>query len=303
MYNNLNRTISIILLLFFNLLYLIPTLDQNAFATEGGGGAYPNGAEDFMTGSIPPPGTYLINYFSYYHADKRKDNSGSTVPGDFDAESTADTLRFIHISKKKVFGASWGMHTLIPFVNVHIRTPGGVDSKAGLGDITVNPLLLGWHFTNWHLAAGVDTKIPTGSYNKKDIANIGRNYWTFEPIFAVTYLSNDGYEASGKFMYDFNTKNTATNYWSGDEFHFDYTLGKKIENMNIGIGGYYYKQITDDSLNGNTLYGKKGQVFAFGPQFRYGLKNMYFTLKYQWETLVKNRPEGEKLWFKFGYIF
>jgi len=26
-----------------------------ALATEGGGGAYPNGAEDFMAGALPPP--------------------------------------------------------------------------------------------------------------------------------------------------------------------------------------------------------------------------------------------------------
>ncbi|MFZ1574382.1 MAG: hypothetical protein WAT36_03925, partial [Chromatiaceae bacterium] len=32
-----------------------------AAATEGGGGHYPNGAEDFMVGALPPPGTYFIN--------------------------------------------------------------------------------------------------------------------------------------------------------------------------------------------------------------------------------------------------
>lgn len=32
-----------------------------ALATEGGGGAYPNGAEDFMAGALPPPGTYFKN--------------------------------------------------------------------------------------------------------------------------------------------------------------------------------------------------------------------------------------------------
>jgi len=73
--------------------------------------------------------------------------------------------------------------------------------------------------------------------------------------------------------------------------------------MNIGIGGYFYKQITDDSLNGNTIHDNKGQVLAFGPQFRYNLKNINLTLKYQWETLVKNRPEGEQFWFKMGYAF
>jgi hypothetical protein len=38
-----------------------------AFATEGGGGVYPNGAEDFMSGALPPPGTYFLDYANFYH--------------------------------------------------------------------------------------------------------------------------------------------------------------------------------------------------------------------------------------------
>jgi hypothetical protein len=278
----MNRLYVAIPVVFFSLL-CITGLTPRLWATEGGWGSYPNGAEDFMAGALPPPGTYLLNYFSYYHAPKVNDNRGGSAPVDVDVECFADSVRLLHMTKKQVFGANWAMHVLVPFVKVHASTPRGVDSKTGVGDIVVNPFLLGWH--------------------KNDIANIGRNYWTFEPVFAVTYLSSSGYEVSAKFMYDFNTKNTATDYLSGQEFHVDYTLGKKIDNMNIGIGGYYYKQITDDSLDGDTVHDKKGQVFAFGPQFRYGLKNMAFTVKYQWETLAKNRPQGEQFWFKFMYAF
>ena len=51
---------------------LLLSLAGVAHATEGGGGAYHNGAEDFMTGALPPPGNYFINYFNYYSADKFK---------------------------------------------------------------------------------------------------------------------------------------------------------------------------------------------------------------------------------------
>ena len=47
-----------------------------ALATEGGGGAYPNGAEDFMAGALPPPGVYFKNYLTYYQASKLKDKIG-----------------------------------------------------------------------------------------------------------------------------------------------------------------------------------------------------------------------------------
>jgi len=94
-----------------------------------GGGAYANGSEDFMSGAFPPPGTYIVNFFNYYHAGKLKDNKGNTSPVDFDLEAIADTVRFVHITKQKVFGADWGMQMLTPFVKVHVSTPVGSIQK------------------------------------------------------------------------------------------------------------------------------------------------------------------------------
>lgn len=284
-----------------------------AHATEGGGGAYPNGAEDFMSGAVPPPGTYFINYFDYYSADKFADKDGnSAIPG-FKLKVTADVLRFIHITDKQILGGFWGFHVFVPFMNVDVKTstPLGNDSKTGLGDIIVDPFILSWHGKNWHAATGIDIYLPTGSYDKADLANIGRNYWTFEPIIAGTYLTDNGFEASAKLMYDINTRNNdaslmalgAKKYLSGQEFHLDYTLAKKIENFSAGLTGYYYQQVTEDEANGVKVNDSKGKVFAFGPGLKYDYKNMAFSLKYQFETAAENRPEGNNLWFKFVYAF
>ena len=272
-------------------------------ATEGGGGAYSNGAEDFNAGMLLPPGTYFFNYFNYHYADRLKDNRGGNIPVDFSYEVTGNGLRLFHVTKKKVFGSHIGAYVVLPVAYIHATYLNRSQSKSGLADITVNPFILGWHFTDWHIGAGVDVKVPTGDYSKFDIANLGRNYWTFEPTVALTCLNKEGYEVSAKIMYDFNTKNNATDYLSGQEFHVDYTIGKRIDKFNVGIGGYYYKQITDDELNGRKVKDYKGQVLAVGPQLRYNHNEMSFILKYQQETLVKNRSEGEKLWFKFVYKF
>ncbi len=272
-------------------------------ATEGGGGAYSNGAEDFYAGRLPPPGTYLFNYFNYHYADRLMDNSGHMIPVNFSYEVTGNGIRFMHVTNKKIMGADLAMYAVIPVAHIHVTYRNKSQSKTGLADITLNPFVLGWHWTDWHIGTGVDVKVPTGAYSRFDIANIGRNYWTFEPTIGITYANKEGYETSAKIMYDFNTKNNATNYLSGQEFHVDYTLGKRIDKLQIGFGGYYYKQITDDELNGEKVKDYKGQAFAIGPQFRYYYKNMHFTCKYQYETLVKNRSEGQKLWFKLIYRF
>lgn len=276
-----------------------------AYATEGGGGAYPNGAEDFMAGAVPPPGTYFINYLTHYTANRLNDNHGDKLVPEFKLNATANVFRFIHVTKHQILGGYWGVQAFVPLVHLDVKMMGAKDSKTGLGDIIIDPIVLSWHSKNWHFATGVDVYLPTGAYDKDDLANIGRHYWTFEPVFAATYTADCGFDASVKLMYDFNTKNTATDYLSGQEFHADYTLGYKIDNWRVGIGGYYYKQITNDEMNGTKVGpdGFKGQAFAFGPQVKYDYKNMSFTLKYQHEVAVRNKPDGEKFWLKFVYAF
>lgn len=301
-YGRLKKYFQMLFLLLFVSLF-IATTGGNVFATEGGGGAYPNGAEDFMAGAVPPPGTYFLDYLTYYKADKFKDGSGNSSP--FDLKATVNVFRLLHVTNYKILGGFWGMHIFVPIANVDVTVPGRSQSKTGLGDIIVDPFILSWHWKNFHLVTGLDIYIPTGEYDKNNLANLGRNYWTFEPLVGFTFLSDSGFEVSSKFMYDFNTKNDDTEYKSGQEFHFDYTIAQKFGNFSVGLGGYYYKQMTNDKLNGVKVDpdGFKGQVFAFGPQVKYDYKNMSFILKYQTETSVENRPEGDKFWFKFVYAF
>lgn len=281
-----------------------------AAATESGGGHYPNGAEDFMVGALPPPGDYFLNYLSWYSADSFRDSNGDKLFNSFDLDVVANTLRFIHVTDRKILGGNWAVHLFVPLVNVDVSrrvvaaAPEVSDSNFGLGDVIFDPFILGWHGKEWHVTTGIDIYAPTGKFDADDLANIGRNYWTFEPILAFTYLSAGGVEASIKLMYDFNTENDDTNYLSGQEFHFDYTLGYHTGPWALGVGGYYYQQTTNDELNGQTfLDGFKGRVFAIGPQAKYDYKNMAFTLKYLAETGAENRPEGNTLWFKFLYAF
>ncbi|HPN31718.1 MAG TPA: transporter [bacterium] len=284
------------------ILFVFVLSASGLFATEGGGGSYPNGSEGFMAGAVPPPGVYYLNYSLYYEADKFCGKSGKSLIPDFKLKVTGDVFRFLYVSKKQFLGGYWGTHILLPVLNMKVRNiahPMSKQKSTGLGDIVIDPFILSWHSKNLHYAAGLDIAVPVGKYDEDELANIGRNYWTFQPLLGLTYVSDNGFEYSGKFMYDINSKNTDTKYKSGNEFHFDYTVSKKIDNWTLGLGGYYYKQITDDKLNGvKTGDGFKGQAFAVGPQIKYDFKKISFILKYQIESDVKYKPEGDKIWFK-----
>jgi hypothetical protein len=282
-------------------------------ATENGVNSGAIGAEDFMTGALPPSGFYYLNYLTYYSAGTLKDNDGNKVPGKFSMDALADINRFVYITKAKILGADYGVQLIVPLANLNlsITTPGGPmsDTRYGIADIVVTPVILGWHTKNFHWVFAIDTFLPTGPYDKTKIVNVGRNYYSTELAFAFTYLSDIGIEFSSKLMYDINFRNTATDYTSGNEFHMDAILGYHLgKQWKLGVNAYYYKQLTDDTVGSEYTgppisNGNRGQVFGLGPAVGFEYNHIHFALKYQKEMSAANRLEGDRLWFKVAIPF
>lgn len=301
-------------------------------AMAGGGQSYPNGAEAFMAGAVPPPGNYFLDYAYYYSADTMKDDNGDAIGAFDDVSILANVFRYLWVSDTEILGANLAMHAFLPILDVDLsfNAPVGPGAKNSYSDtsvpyVIVNPFILAWHLMEGKLhivATPADIYIPTGQ-DDGNLATVGKNFWTFEPIVGITYLAG-GWELSGKFMYDFNTSQDdyATIYGvevdrdPGQEFHFDYSASYAIQpNLRIGVNGYFYTQVTDDEYKlDNTIpapvqallredEGKHSQVFAVGPGIWYNHKNMFFSLRNQWEMAAKNKSEGYNVWAKFTYAF
>lgn len=113
-----------------------------------GGDQYPNGAETWMAGAVPPAGNYFINYTGHY-GGKLRDGRGNKVKGaKVGAWFTAQ--RLIHMTDKQFFGADYGWHLIVPVVHQDLRLGGAAKSRNALGDITINPLILAWHREQLH---------------------------------------------------------------------------------------------------------------------------------------------------------
>jgi hypothetical protein len=277
------------------------TAASSVHATEGGASMYPNGVENYMAGALPPPGLYGMVYGNHYSATQVNDNNGNSlnIPG-FKVEANVLAGRIVWLPGTKVMGGDLVLHTILPVVNLSVNVPGASQTKTGMGDMTVG-MGLGYHHSpNLHSVVAVDMFLPTGGYDKADLANLGKNHWGIEPVYAVTYVDPKGFNADAKFGYIFNDKNSATDYTSGQEFHFDYSAGWGLGNgWTVGVGGYVYKQVTDDKQAGATITDNKGSALAIGPNIKYDSgKGWFATLKYEKETQVKNRAEGSSLWLK-----
>ena len=127
--SRLSACVKILLLSALLALGAIP-FGGSALATEGGGSAYPNGAEDFMAGALPPPGTYFINYFNYYRATSFKDRNGNNAMPKFDLNVYTDVLRFVHVTQKKIFGADWAVHAFVPLQYTDVDASTGKDNRS-----------------------------------------------------------------------------------------------------------------------------------------------------------------------------
>ena len=300
------------------------TLVCSVQAWAGGGQHYPNGAEDFVSGAMPPPGTYLVNYLIFAQKNRLTDNSGNKVPVEFSADVIAEVPRLIYVSPYKLFGASWAAHLFIPYYSADVEVGTSkssprsiVDSdEAGIGDIIFSPLALGWHFgPNFHVIGALDIYAPTGDYDNERPATqiLSRNHWTFEPVMAATYLWK-GFDFSAKFMYDFNTKNDKylvpgvgeVDLKPGQEFHFDWALGYAVKNgLRFGAVGYNYWQTTDDEMDGTDVQDQRSRVggVGFGVKYWPDMGRFSMTLKQYWEYGARNIATGPQTQFKVSYKF
>ncbi|WP_175767596.1 SphA family protein [Burkholderia cenocepacia] len=272
-----------------------------AAATEGGGSVYPFGAENYLTGALPPPGVYALFYGEAYFARKLVGNDGQDVtPPGFRLNANALVSRLVWVTPQKVLGGDFLLSLIVPMVNLHVEAAGRSQTKTGLGDITVSPGI-GWHVgPNLHVIGAFDFFAPTGGYNKNDLANIGRNYWAFGPVYAASWVDPHGVNADVKLGYLFNQINHATGYTSGNELYADYSLGwAATPQWVLGVGGYVTVQTTDDKVDGQTVSGNRHRAFAIGPSIKYASsKGWFVTAKWQHEMAVRNGAQGHAFWIR-----
>ena len=272
-----------------------------AHATEGGGSTYPRGLENYLAGAVPPPGLYLLAYGNAYEASKIKDNAGhDAAPPGFKVSAKVAALRGIWSTPVNFAGGNLVVHTVVPLVNLRVKAGGASQTKTGIGDVTIGAGLAHHFSPQLHSVVGLDLSLPTGGYNKNDMANIGRNYMSFQPLYAVSYVDPNGFNGDIKLTFNLNRRNTATNYRSGNEVFVDYDAGWGFGNgWTAGVGGHVWQQLDNDKRAGVTLAGSRVRAFSIGPSIKYqNAKGWFLTAKLQADTGVRNTTQGTSFWLK-----
>ena len=300
-------------------------------AEESAGGHYMPGAAASAVDALPgKTGFAVFNFFTYYNGDadvSRSLNIAGRVALGVEATAYADTIGVVYQSDLSLLGGKYAVALAIPFVWMEVTAqtelsgPGGRavrrgvrDTASGIGDITFYPFMLGWTALGGDLKYDVRLGIyaPSGGFVAGQLANTGKNYWSFEPGFSVSWLSSKiGTEVSVFAGFDFNTKNHATDYQTGTQFHVDATVEQHFPLLGgfggVGANAFYYQQLTGDSGSGATLGAFKGHTAGIGPVVSYvrkiGGKDVAVEVKWLPEINTTNRTKGDFIWAKVGILF
>jgi hypothetical protein len=150
--------------------------------------------------------------------------------------------------------------------------------------------------------------IPVGDYDADRLANLGIGHAAVDGGVGYTYLNPaNNLEFSAVVGLTYNFENSHTQYQNGLDFHLDtgasYFLTQQI---NVGLVGYYFQQVTGDRGVGATLGPNESRVAGAGPQLNYffpvgdkiqGVVNV----KAYREFAAQNRPEGWNAWFTLAF--
>ena len=279
---------------------------HTAQAVESGSSPISGGPEGYLTAIAPPPGVYWLGYTVNYRSTRLNDNNGNNKLGANSGLSLdAVVARMHYATATQSLGGQLVWDVMVPYVNVGLSLDGAGTHKTGMGDIEWGPALAYHHSPNLHSAVALHVQVPTGAYDPNSALNIGHNYTTLLPVYALSYVNPTGWNGDIKVTGSWNSTNKDTHYRSGSEMVVDYTLGYAVApQWVVGVGGYARQQFTDDRGAGVGADGNRARAFALGPSFVYNNgQGFYLTAKYQVESQVQNTWQGKALWLKAAIPF
>jgi hypothetical protein len=260
---------------------LIATVGTEALAAEGGSSHYLPGAGGDIFLAVPPePGFQTANTVWYQTGDVGQTVLEGLVEVGVDLDLFLNITSLTYTFEQPVLGGRYTVGAAIPFgyadMDGTLTGPlggrfGFSDDSFNLSDIALIPFQMNWSTGPWSFKLSESIIAPTGGYSTSDsnLVNLGRNYWSFDTVAAVTWFNpGSGTEVSVAPGIMVNTENNDTDYKTGTEFHVDFVANQFLSpSFALGVRGYYYDQLSGDSGRGARLGDYKSESFGVGPGF------------------------------------
>jgi hypothetical protein len=129
--------------------------------------------------------------------------------------------------------------------------------------------------------------IPVGDYDPNRLANLGLGHGSMDFGGGYTYFNpQTGNEFSWVAGMTYNFNNAHTQYQNGIDYHFDWGASHFFtKQIQVGLVGYYFQQVSDDFGAPASLGGFRSRVAGVGPQIGYILPDRRYAGLHQPERL------------------
>jgi hypothetical protein len=287
---------------------LLLTTTADVRAAEYAFSTYALGESAFAAGVTPPAGTYVTAVTGFYSGEigTSVDFGRVVINAGAQVDFFTSGLNILYVPKRKILDGNLGLSVTVPVGHDDIEATLGVGPFTvsrdvdgwGLGDV-VSRAQLGWQQGELSYTLYVQAVAPTGRYETGFFPIIGLHRPGIDTGGAFTWTDKPTkLQFNGTAGFTFNFENTATDYDSGDEFHFEWAIGREIcPGLVVGVVGYDYRQMTGDSGPGAKLGPFEGRVDAIGAGLSYTTvihtTPVVFNLRHYQEFNAKNRWEGD----------
>lgn len=283
------------------------------------------GLTSFLDGAPPAgPGLYLQQYFQYYTAGRLNDNNGDKLPlPNQKVDVWASVTQFLYISPVKFLGGNPGFDVLVPaLMGASIDDGLGnsvLKTRSGMGDVVAGPLLqfgpyMGPNGPVFAHRFEFDVSVPTGQYNRNNAISPGNNFWSINPYWAGTFWLTPKLTASVRLHYLWNARNSdpnaafgagVTSTQAGQAVHANLAIEYAVmPSLRLGVNAYWFNQISDTKVNGNSVSGRRERVWAIGPGAMYTFTpDDYLFFNAYFEQNAKNRPQGNRYVLRYVHHF
>jgi hypothetical protein len=285
----------------------IASEQQSTKAAESGFSPYGLGGAAFGAGQTPPPGSYVSVIGARYAADVK---GAITIGGElFNLGLNVDffqaAVNGLYVPNRTLLGGRPAISVTVPTGYIDLEanaSVGGLSATretkgGGLGDIN-GRLQLGWDHGDFSHLVYVQGIAPTGRYERGFAPDIGLNRPAIDLGWAFTWTEKSSkLQFNGSLGVTFSAENDITDYNSGNDFHFEWAIGREIsQGLIIGIVGYDYRQISGDTGAGARLGPFEGTVDAIGAGLSYttlvDTTPVVFNLRHYQEYNTERRWEG-----------
>lgn len=261
-------------------------------------------------GTQSPPGLFVLDRFLQFTSNRAIDRNGDLLPIDGLAISARANVLGVGYTLKTPRAPYLTVAAGVPFARVSLSSDDPVVSvdRFGLGDFFVQPIKVGWRSATSDVVASYAFFAPSGKFEPRSGASVGRGNWTHEFSFGGALFgdSTRTRRVSALASYEINQQKRGIDITRGSMLAIQGGVGTSVSRvLAVGVAGYGLWQVSADRGSDlpPALAGLWTRTYGLGPEIDIVVPKIgaRCEVRYEWDVASRARPQGRVLTAAISY--